>query len=114
MEAGKKIWYEERFLSKAFCLEYARTFKAAHEWEHISDRSLAAEIFFHAVLYYKGISAVMPWLRLAGSTVTDAVEKMAASVGDGIDVENGRDTRIVCGIQRWRVYEGFYLICHSW
>ena len=27
MKAGKKIWYDERFLSKAFCLEYARTFK---------------------------------------------------------------------------------------
>lgn len=113
MEEEKKIGYDARFLSKAFCLEYARTFKAAHEWERISERSLAAEIFFHAVLYYKGMSSVRPWLRLAGNSLLAAVEKMERSVQDGIDVENGKDVRTVCGIPRWRVYEVFYNCCPS-
>ena len=111
VEGGETIAYNVGFLSKTFCFGYATTYKILKKWNNISCSSLAAEIFFHAALYYRGATVIGSWLAKAGGKIGNATKTISTSIGNGIDVENGRDTRTICGIQRWMIYETFYEIC---
>lgn len=110
---GETISYNPALATKAGALAFAGVYKSQKGWSNISLYDLAAEIFFHAALYYRGVGAVAKLLSLAGGTVGSKANQIANSLNNGIDVENHKDTATVAGVQRWVVYDAFYAVAPS-
>lgn len=104
------IGYSPVFLSKIGVMAYAASYKSSHGWKNISTYDLGAEIFFHAVLHYKGAQTVASILSLAGGKIGSKAASIVNSLKDGIDVDNGRDTKKEFGIERWKIYDAFYVV----
>lgn len=107
---GFKINYNPTFLSKVGAMAFAASFKKTQNWNGISTYDLGAEIFFHAVLHYKGGQTVASILAKAGGKIGGMASKIVTSLSGGIDVENHRDYKKEMGIERWKIYDAFYVV----
>lgn len=76
------------------------------KWNNISVGDLAAEIWFHAYAYYhlKPMQSLCSMLGFAGLSNTGFWE----SLSNGIDLENGLDTKKEIGIPRYMIYRTTY------
>ena len=113
IDGGVTIDYNPSLGTKVGAMAYAAAYKIANGWNNISIYDLGAEIFFHAYLYYRGASVVGSLLSNVGGKIGEFGSSIAESIGNGIDVVDGRDTKKEFGIERWAIYDAFYLIAPS-
>lgn len=75
-------------------------------WNNISHYDLSAEIWFHAYAYYYGsaMNAICGLLGYNGIKNTS----FWTSLKNGIDVENGVDTKTEFGVKRYVIFRAAY------
>lgn len=99
---GLNISYHWSYQTKIGAAAKAAALKAQYSWSNISLYDLAAEIFAHAVLYYR-TGAFLALARQLGFATS-----IANSILGGIDVQNGLDTARIAGVQRYHFYRTMY------
>ena len=93
---------------KSGCAGYAIGLKLGGSYSKIDHYSLAAEIYTHALLYYR--FGVFMQVAIQAGIASGIVLEMANSILDGINLQNGLDTRKIKGISYYEVYNLMYAI----
>ena len=79
-------------------------------WNMLYAYDLAAEIYCHAMAYYCG-SAFLSMCSALGYSATKIKDSSFwKSVSNGIDLENGLDKKILCGVERYRIFRAVYSV----
>ena len=102
LTGGLNISYQWTYQTKIGAAVKAASVKSQYGWGRISTYDLAAEIFVHAVAYYR-FGLVLAVARKLGFATS-----IANSILGGIDVQNGLDTARIAGVQRYHFYRVMY------
>lgn len=98
------LGYSWTMRSKAGCLGIATGLKVSGNYSQISTYDIAAEIYTHAMAYYN----FSLFLKVASAAGVGVAVNVWGSVSNGIDIENGLDTRRVSGLAYYQVYRAVY------
>ncbi len=111
VEGGETILYNPLYATKGGALLKAGSYISQMKWKNIKCVELAMEIYFHAMAFYNG-AAFLNACSLLGYSVSGIKNSgFWKSLADGINVENGVDTRILYGkVKRYNAYAAFYAL----
>lgn len=104
LTGGLNLSYQWTYQTKIGAAVKAAAVKAQYGWGRISTYDLAAEIFVHAVAYYR-FGTILALARQLGFATS-----IANSILGGIDVQNGLDTARIAGVQRYHFYRALYAV----
>lgn len=105
VNGGLNLSYSWSYQTKIGAASKATSVKRQYGWNNISTYDLAAEIFVHAVAYYR-FGVLLAVARSLGYATS-----IANSILGGIDVENKLDSKyLVGGIKRYQFYRAVYAV----
>lgn len=105
VDGGLNLSYRWSYQSKAGAAVKAVSLKNQYGWRNISTYDLVAEIFVHAVAYYR-YGVFLAAARRCGFGTS-----IANSILGGIDVENKLDSKsLFGGVKRYQFYRAVYAV----
>lgn len=107
VEGGVTLSYSFAMRSKTNCMAIAATTRLINGYWRIGTANMAAEIYAHAFVYYN-FGLALSIANAAG--IGGFVKRMRDSIMNGIDLENGLDTKITLGIPRYVAYNTLYTL----
>ena len=105
VEGGKTYGYSVTYLTRTGAMCKAKKILNENRWSNITCYDLAAEIYSHALAFYSAGSFL---LALSGMGIKQA-NSILGSLINGIDVENGLDTKKFKGIPRYQIYRKVFV-----
>lgn len=105
IEGGKNYSYKYSYSTRIGAIIAANSIKKRNHWNNISTYDLAAEIWCHAYAYYQ-LGGFLAFASAVG--MKSAANGFAASIMNGIDVENGVDRKKIKGIPRYKLFRAVY------
>ena len=100
VEGGEKYGYSVTYLTRTGAMCKALKIINEKKWSNIKCYDLAAEIYTHAFAYYNG----KHFLTVLTSLGVKSAAEFLGSLVNGIDVQNGLDTKKFKGIPRYKIY----------
>ena len=104
LEGGKTISYSLVYCNPTGAAVKAASLKLGGGFGNISTYDLSAEIWFHAYAYYHAGAM----LALMGKAGISKAANFWSSLKNGIDVDNGLDTKKEFGIPRYQIFRATY------
>ncbi len=105
VEGGKKYGYSISYLTRTGAMWKAAKILKENGWTKISCYDLAAEIYSHAFAFYNAGGFLLTLSKMGIGKAND----MLKSLTNGIDVENGLDTKKFQGIPRYKIFKNLFV-----